>query len=111
MNKRLEILEKLLGYVEKDKNITCEYVNEDGCYCAVGFIMNELEVDMNHISNTDLNGEMVFMLPHEIFEKLSVYFNGKELRRIQCLNDGDENECLIEYINSLIKKERVQNEK
>lgn len=118
MNKveKVEILTKVKNQIEQNGASKCEYVDNDGCMCAVGYVFAECGVDMNVFKHSGLNGETADILVtnnRNIAEQLEPYgFSGEELRILQEVNDNyneelDEPErikAVLRHINVMIER-------
>ncbi|WP_257064254.1 hypothetical protein [Priestia megaterium] len=114
MTERKEMLLKLRKYVEEKKNVRHEYIDhtdEGTCYCAVGFLMNEVGFDLeneefikNHNGDTIVSILGLYDLNH-----LKHIIDGRELRRLQRLNDAAHRDDLIAYIDELMEVNEYDN--
>lgn len=106
---RIELLSKLKKYVENEQNILHEYHSrEDGCFCAVGFLMNETGCKIDEVFYEDYNDLSVMALPDEYTEELTEYFTESELMNLQLFNDQYSREDLIEVIDNMMNQEESE---
>ena len=109
--RKLEILKKLRKYVEEDKYIQYFYKGEmeedKGCYCSVGFIMNECGFDMRKVVESHWNTTYIDNISSEFGddgEKVFSIFSVKELDELQTINDILEKRHLLEHIDKMISE-------
>lgn len=114
MNK-VEILGKVKAQVEEKGTIRHEYINDEGCMCAVGYVLAECGVSLDVLRDDYLmNGTPIVTVAHAeptIMNALEEHgIRLDDVRRLQSANDGwktpeARNEAVIKEIDELIAGE------
>ena len=111
---KIAILEQVMEQIERNSTISCNYIDNRGCKCAVGYIMDQCGVDMEFFDRHDkVNDEtidrLIVAFPRAM-EPLQDYgFTSEELQQIQNINDSADDsyqraEEVINYMYAMIRE-------